>query len=83
MSFQKALQGLPGFAPDRTLEDGVEEIARFLRDGGLGTSAFTSRLFIRLEAITAAMRERRLDGALRWTPGSAPTAVSPPRPAGE
>ena len=62
VSFAKARQRLPGFAPTWTLERGVQEIARFLQDSGLGDHAFDSRLFIRLKALTdaiAAGRTRR------------------------
>ncbi len=67
VSFAKARDRLPGFAPEWTLERGVEEIARFLRDGGLADHAFDSRLFIRLKALTEAVASGRLDEALRWT----------------
>ena len=65
VSFDKALSGLPGFAPQWTLEKGVDEIARFLRDNGLREYAFDSRLFIRLKQLQYAMDTGAVDAELR------------------
>jgi nucleoside-diphosphate-sugar epimerase len=65
VSFDKALGGLPGFAPQWTLEKGVEEIARFLRANGLADHAFDSRLFIRLKQLQHAVETGALDENLR------------------
>jgi nucleoside-diphosphate-sugar epimerase len=65
VSFDKALSGLPGFAPKWTLETGVEEVARWLRDGGLGGDAFDSRRFVRLAQLQHEVERGRLDDRLR------------------
>jgi len=65
VSFDKALSALPGFEPRWTLDMGVEEIARFLREGGLGDQAFDSRLFIRLKQLQHLMDSGAVDGSLR------------------
>jgi nucleoside-diphosphate-sugar epimerase len=66
VSFEKALRGLPGFAPRWTLEMGVDEISRFLRAGGLHTFAFDSRLFIRLKQLEHLMKTNAVDSDLRF-----------------
>jgi nucleoside-diphosphate-sugar epimerase len=65
VDFSKALNGLPGFAPAWTVERGVEEVAQWLRDGGLGARDFQSRTFIRLAQLKAGLAEGWLDGELR------------------
>lgn len=65
VDFGKALNGLPGFTPQWTLAMGVDEIARYLRNGGLGDAAFDSRLFIRLKQLKYGMETGWLDSALR------------------
>lgn len=68
VSFDKALAGLPGFAPRWTLEAGVEEVARFIADGGLDADDFRSRRFIRLAQLQHAMASGELDAELRPAP---------------
>jgi nucleoside-diphosphate-sugar epimerase len=65
VKFDKALKGLPGFAPRWTLEQGVDEVARWLRDGGLGGAAFDSRRFVRLAQLQYLRAEGVLDDQLR------------------
>lgn len=65
VNFDKALNRLPDFQPVWTLEAGVDEIARFLRSGGLAGQAFDSRWFIRLKQLQYAMETGELDGNLR------------------
>jgi nucleoside-diphosphate-sugar epimerase len=65
VNFGKALTTLPGFAPQWTLERGVEEAAGWLRDGGLRDNAFDSRLFVRLKQLRYEMDQGRLDVELR------------------
>jgi nucleoside-diphosphate-sugar epimerase len=65
VDFGKALTTLPGFAPQWTLERGVEEAARWLRKGGLKDAAFDSRLFVRLKQLRHEMGAGRLDAELR------------------
>jgi nucleoside-diphosphate-sugar epimerase len=65
VSFDKALTQLPGFVPAWTLERGVDEVAKFLRDGGLGDSAFDSRTFIRLAQLKRLIEDGEIDAHLR------------------
>ncbi|MDB5460203.1 MAG: putative sugar nucleotide epimerase [Caulobacteraceae bacterium] len=68
VDFSKALNGLPGFAPQWTLERGVAEVARWLKADGLGAEAFDSRLFIRLKQLRHGMERGELNGELRRLP---------------
>lgn len=68
VSFAKSKSGLPGFSPSWTLEDGCEEIGRWLSDDGLGDEPFDSRRFVRLKQLQHLLNERRLDPKLRWVP---------------
>lgn len=70
VDFSKALTTLPGFAPQWTLRRGVEESARWLRNGGLKDSAFDSRLFVRLKQLRHEMAAGRLDADLRRVSGA-------------
>jgi nucleoside-diphosphate-sugar epimerase len=65
VDFGKALKGLPGFEPRWTLAMGVDEISRFLVDGGLGDATFDSRLFIRLKQLQHLVDTGAVDDALR------------------
>ncbi len=65
VNFSKALETLPGFEPKWTLEKGVDEIARFLRENGLRDRNFDDRLFIRLKQLQHGIDTGRLDGDLR------------------
>jgi nucleoside-diphosphate-sugar epimerase len=65
VSFDKALTRLPGFEPQWTLEAGVDEISRFLRNNGLRDHSFDSRLFIRLKQLQYAIDVGVLDSQLR------------------
>jgi nucleoside-diphosphate-sugar epimerase len=65
VDFGKALKGLPGFAPQWTLERGVDEVARWLKAGALKDADFDTRLFIRLKQLRHGMAEGVLDGDLR------------------
>lgn len=65
VAFDKALKGLPGFSPKWTLEMGVDEVARWLRDGGLDGAAFDSRRFVRLAQLQHDVAQGRLDDRLR------------------
>lgn len=65
VAFDKALSGLPGFSPRWTLEMGVDEVARWLRDGGLSGSAFDSRQFVRLAQLQHSVAVAHLDDRLR------------------
>ena len=71
VAFGKALRALPGFAPTWTLEAGVDEVARWLRDGCLGGHDFQSWRFVRLAALKRGMEAARLDAALRLVPATA------------
>lgn len=65
VNFDKALNHLPGFKPEWTLERGVEEIAAFLRGNGLSDGGFDNRLFIRLKQLKHSVDSGQLDGDLR------------------
>jgi nucleoside-diphosphate-sugar epimerase len=65
VNFDKALNGLKGFVPQWSLESGVDELAKFVRDNGLGGSAFDSRLYIRLKQLRHGIAEGILDENLR------------------
>jgi nucleoside-diphosphate-sugar epimerase len=65
VNFDKALNSLPGFTPRWTLEAGVDEVARWLREGGLGDAAFDSRRFVRLAQLQHLRAEGAIDGQLR------------------
>jgi nucleoside-diphosphate-sugar epimerase len=67
VDFSKALNGLPGFVPQWTLERGVAEVAGWLKAEGLKGHAFDSRLFIRLKQLQHAMDTGALDSRLRRT----------------
>ena len=65
VDFTKALTSLPGFSPKWTLEKGVDEIARFLRDNGLQDAGFDNRIFIRLKQLQYGLETGALDDSLR------------------
>ena len=65
VAFDKALQTLPGFDPKWTLEAGVDEVARWLHDGGLRGHDFQGWRFVRLAALRREREAGRLDPALR------------------
>lgn len=65
VDFSKALDGLPGFQPQWTLERGVDEVAGWLKANGLKGHAFDSRLFIRLKQLKYEVEQGVLDGDLR------------------
>ena len=67
VDFTKALTSLPGFTPTWTLEKGVDEIARFLKDNGLNDGTFDNRLFIRLKQLKYGVDTGALDASLRRT----------------
>jgi len=65
VDFSKALNGLPGFAPQWTLERGVAEVSGWLKADGLGAEAFDSRMFIRLKQLKHGVEQGVLDAELR------------------
>ena len=65
VDFSKALTSLPGFAPQWTLERGVDEVAGWLTSDGLGAEAFDSRMFIRLKQLKHEVERGALDMELR------------------
>ena len=67
VDFSKALNDLPGFVPQWTLERGVAEVASWLKAEGLKDQAFDSRLFIRLKQLQHGMDTGMLDSQLRRT----------------
>ena len=65
VNFDKALTRLPGFAPAWTLQDGVREIAAFLRANGLRDGDFDNRIFVRLKQLQYGMQAGELGSDLR------------------
>ena len=65
VAFDKALGSLPGFTPRWTLEAGVEEVARWLRDGGLKGEAFDGPRFVRLAQLRRLKDQGVIDDDLR------------------
>lgn len=65
VSFDKALNHLPGYAPRWTLDRGIDEVARWLKAGGLGLHRFDSPRFIRLAQLQKALAQGLLDRDLR------------------
>lgn len=65
VNFDKALTGLPGFVPRWTLEQGAEQLDRWIRDGGLDDVAFDSRKFIRLKQLQHLIDVGSVDQNLR------------------
>jgi nucleoside-diphosphate-sugar epimerase len=65
VSFEKALRKLPGFSPRWTLKKGVEEVAKWLKSGGLRDTAFDSRLFVRLKQLNYCLEKGIVDADLR------------------
>ncbi len=66
VDFSKALSSLPGFVPIWTLEKGVDEIARWLKEGSLRDNTFDSRLFIRLKQLNHCIESGVVDQTLRY-----------------
>jgi len=65
VDFTKALSTLPGFAPQWTLERGVDEVAAWLKAGAFADESFESRMFIRLKQLQYGIDEGWLDDDLR------------------
>ena len=65
VSFDKALNQLPGYAPRWTLDRGIDEVASWLKAGGLGPHRFDSPRFIRLAQLQQALAQGWLDRDLR------------------
>jgi nucleoside-diphosphate-sugar epimerase len=65
VDFTKALTCLPGFAPQWTLERGVDELARWFHDEGVHDEDFQGRLYIRLKQLEHLRESDRIDRKLR------------------
>jgi len=65
VSFDKALNTLPAFEPQWTLQKGCEEINRWFDEGKLHGRAFDSRFFIRLKQLKHLMEAKHIDEKLR------------------
>ena len=65
VDFTKALESLPGFSPQWTLERGVAEVVGWLNAERRRDEDFNSRLFIRLKQLTHGMAQGVLDAQLR------------------
>lgn len=67
VDFTKALTRLPGFAPQWTLERGVDELVRWFHDEGVREEGFQGRLYIRLKQLQHLRERGRIDEKLRPT----------------
>jgi nucleoside-diphosphate-sugar epimerase len=67
VDFSKALNGLPGFTPQWTLQAGVEQLDRWFREGGLGGEHFEGRRFIRLKQLRHLLDTGAVDSELHPT----------------
>lgn len=67
VTFAKALNRLPGFIPNWTLDRGVTEVDRWLKSGALGGMRFDSTAFIRLTKLKQLQAEGMLNKELRYT----------------
>jgi nucleoside-diphosphate-sugar epimerase len=58
---------LPGYAPQWTLRQGIEELYAAYRDGVMTEQSFAGPDFFRLRTIQARLDRNELDSDLRWT----------------
>lgn len=68
VDFAKIHRVLPDFAPQWTLEEGIEELSRAFRDYRLVLSDFEGPKFLRIKRIQQLINEELLDRNLRWIP---------------
>ncbi|HJU19497.1 MAG TPA: NAD(P)-dependent oxidoreductase [Stellaceae bacterium] len=65
VDFTKAVEGLPGFAPQWDLERGCAELVRWFHDEGVRDDGFQGRLYIRLKQLQHLRDTGRIDQRLR------------------
>ena len=68
VDFGKVKRQLPGFQPQWTVPDGIEELAADMERYGLDAADFEGPRFVRLERINQLRGEGRLDDGLRLHP---------------
>ena len=67
MSFEKVRAGLPGFAPQWTVQRGIEELLAAYAEHELTIEDFLSSRFQRIMRIRELLDAGELDEDLRWT----------------
>jgi nucleoside-diphosphate-sugar epimerase len=67
VSFAKVRAGLPGFAPQWTVQCGIEELLAAYESHGLTIEEFLSSRFQRIMRIRELLDAGELDDDLRWT----------------
>ncbi|MGH7058099.1 MAG: NAD-dependent epimerase/dehydratase family protein, partial [Acetobacteraceae bacterium] len=65
VDFTKALTRLPDFAPQWSLERGIDELVRWFRDRKMSDEGFQGRLYIRLKQLQHLRETDRIDETLR------------------
>jgi nucleoside-diphosphate-sugar epimerase len=66
VSFEKIAERLPGFRPEWTVRQGIEELLAAYREHGLTLDDFLSSRFQRIQRIRELLDAGRLDHDLRW-----------------
>ncbi len=66
VSFAKAVNGLPGFDPQWSVQRGIEQVYEAYREHGLTLDEFLTSRFMRLKRVRELLDEGRLDDELRW-----------------
>ena len=69
VDFSKINRVLPEFAPQWTIQAGIDELARDMHQNGLTTADFTGPRYVRLEGIRELIESGRLDEDLRTIGG--------------
>lgn len=73
VNFSKAETGLPGFDPQWTVPEGIEELLAAYRDNGLTMGDFEGSRFIRLKTLGDHMARGALDTGMFWTSATVAT----------
>jgi nucleoside-diphosphate-sugar epimerase len=68
VNFAKIHRVVPEFAPEWTLEKGIEQLSRAFRDYRLTLPDFQGPKFMRIQRIQQLIHKEQLDRSLRWTP---------------
>jgi nucleoside-diphosphate-sugar epimerase len=67
INFDKILRVLPGFRPQWTVHQGVQELYEAYRTVGLSVADLEQGLYVRMTHIQKLMQAGQLDSALRWS----------------
>jgi nucleoside-diphosphate-sugar epimerase len=73
VNFAKIHRVVPRFAPEWTLEKGIEQLSRAFRDYRLSLPDFQGPKFVRIQRIQQLIHKEQLDRNLRWIPKYAHT----------